>query len=74
LIGVSFSSVDQNSIHQQLSMSIPLPNPVKIRSIISERKGAKTSHLPIMSSFQDLSVQKAQKQVVWKSMERARLL
>jgi len=43
-------------------------------SIISEEKGAKTSHLPIMSSFQALSVQKAQKQVVWRSVEHARLL
>jgi len=59
LIRVSFSSVDQNSIHRQLWMYISLPNPIKIRSIISGQQGAKTNHLPIMSSFQALSVQKA---------------
>jgi hypothetical protein len=74
LIRVSFSSADRNSTYRQLSMYIPLPNPNKIPSIISEQKGVKTSHLPIMSSFQSLSAQKAQKQVVWKSMEHAKLL
>jgi phage-related minor tail protein len=51
-------------------MSLPLPNPIKIRSIISEQK---TCHLPIVSSFQARRVQNAQKQAVWKIMEHAKV-